>query len=50
MESGTVWINKHADLAPHIPFAGAKMSGIGAELGQEGLAEFTQIQVINIAQ
>jgi acyl-CoA reductase-like NAD-dependent aldehyde dehydrogenase len=50
MESGTVWINKHADLAPHIPFAGAKSSGISAELGEEGLAEFTQIQVINIAQ
>ncbi len=24
MESGTVWVNKHADLAPNIPFGGAK--------------------------
>ena len=50
MESGTVWVNKHADLAPNIPFGGAKGSGIGVELGEEGLAEFTQLQVINVAR
>jgi acyl-CoA reductase-like NAD-dependent aldehyde dehydrogenase len=32
-----------------VPFGGAKNSGIGRELGEEGLAEFTQLQVINIA-
>jgi acyl-CoA reductase-like NAD-dependent aldehyde dehydrogenase len=50
MDSGTVWINKHAELAPNIPFGGAKMSGIGTELGEEGLAEFTQLHVINMAR
>ena len=50
MASGTVWINKHADLAPNIPFGGSGQSGIGSELGEEGLAEFTQLQVINIAR
>jgi acyl-CoA reductase-like NAD-dependent aldehyde dehydrogenase len=50
MESGTVWINKHAELAPNIPFGGAKFSGLGVELGEEGLAEFTQLQVINMAR
>ena len=50
MESGTVWINKHAELDPGIPFGGAKTSGIGAELGEAGLAEFTQMQVINMAR
>jgi acyl-CoA reductase-like NAD-dependent aldehyde dehydrogenase len=49
MDAGTVWINKHLDLAPNIPFGGAKQSGLGAELGEEGLAEFTQLQVINAA-
>jgi acyl-CoA reductase-like NAD-dependent aldehyde dehydrogenase len=49
MESGTVWINKHAELDPGIPFGGAKLSGIGSELGEAGLAEFTQAQVINMA-
>jgi len=50
MEAGTVWINKHADLAPNVPFGGAKFSGLGTELGEEGLAEFTQVQVINAAR
>jgi acyl-CoA reductase-like NAD-dependent aldehyde dehydrogenase len=50
MESGSVWVNKHADLAPNIPFGGAKGSGIGVELGEEGLNEFTQLQVINVAR
>ena len=50
MDTGTVWINKHADLAPNIPFGGAKLSGVGNELGEEGLAEFTQLHVINIAR
>jgi acyl-CoA reductase-like NAD-dependent aldehyde dehydrogenase len=50
MNSGTVWVNKHADIQPNIPFGGAKQSGLGVELGEEGLAEFTQIQVINIAR
>jgi acyl-CoA reductase-like NAD-dependent aldehyde dehydrogenase len=47
IEAGTVWINKHLDMAPHIPFGGAKHSGIGTEFAEEGLAEFTQLQIIN---
>ena len=50
MDTGTVWINKHADLAPNVPFGGAKMSGLGTELGQHGLEEFTQLAVINMAR
>lgn len=50
MEAGTVWINKHLDFGPSIPFGGAKQSGLGVEFAEEGLAEFTQIQVINEAR
>ncbi len=50
IEAGTVWINKHLDMAPHIPFGGAKQSGIGTEFAEEGLAEFTQLQIINEAR
>ena len=49
LDAGTVWINKHSELASHIPFGGAKQSGLGVERGEEGLAEFTQLQVINAA-
>ena len=50
IESGTVWVNKHLDLPPDIPFGGAKQSGLGIENGQEGLEEFTQARVVNMAK
>lgn len=48
LECGTVWINGHAEVLPHAPFGGCKMSGFGVEFGQEGLLEYTTIQVVNI--
>jgi acyl-CoA reductase-like NAD-dependent aldehyde dehydrogenase len=50
INSGTVWVNKHLDTGPDIPFAGAKQSGIGVEQGQEGLEAFTQATIINMAK
>jgi acyl-CoA reductase-like NAD-dependent aldehyde dehydrogenase len=50
INSGTVWVNKHLDVGPDTPFAGAKQSGIGVEMGQEGLQEFTQATIINMAK
>jgi acyl-CoA reductase-like NAD-dependent aldehyde dehydrogenase len=50
LDAGTVWVNKHAELDPGIPFGGAKQSGLGTELGHEGLNEFTQLKIINIAR
>jgi acyl-CoA reductase-like NAD-dependent aldehyde dehydrogenase len=49
LEAGTVWINKHAEIAPHIPMGGIKSSGIGVEFGEEGLAAYTTIKIINAA-
>ena len=46
MECGSVWINKHGAIQPNAPFGGVKQSGIGTEFGEEGLAEYTDIQVI----
>ena len=45
-----VWVNKHLDVGPDIPFIGAKQSGLGAELGQEGHEEFTPATIINMAK
>lgn len=50
IEAGTVWVNKHGELDPSIPFGGAKQSGLGTELGRAGLEEFTQRKVINLAR
>ena len=48
METGTVWINQNLANGPHIPFAGAKQSGMGMENGLEGLLEYTQAKSIFI--
>jgi acyl-CoA reductase-like NAD-dependent aldehyde dehydrogenase len=49
LEAGTVYINKHAEIAPHVPFGGIKCSGLGVEFGQEGLEAYTTIKIINAA-
>jgi acyl-CoA reductase-like NAD-dependent aldehyde dehydrogenase len=49
IESGTVWVNKTLDIPFDVPLRGAKQSGIGAESGQEGLEEYTQAKIINVA-
>jgi len=48
LECGTAWVNRHAAIAPNVPMGGVKASGIGVEFGEEGLAEYTDIQVISI--
>lgn len=50
IEAGTVWVNQQLNIGPHIPMAGFKGSGLGVEQSIEGLAEYTQMQVINVAR
>ncbi len=49
IESGSVWVNQQLNIGPHIPMAGFKASGLGVEQSIERLAEYTQMQVINVA-
>lgn len=49
IDAGTVWINQHLAMDPAIPFRGARQSGLGGELGQAGLEEYTQAYVVNSA-
>jgi acyl-CoA reductase-like NAD-dependent aldehyde dehydrogenase len=46
MQCGSVWINKHGAIQPNAPFGGVKKSGLGVEFGEDGLAEYTDIQVV----
>jgi acyl-CoA reductase-like NAD-dependent aldehyde dehydrogenase len=48
--SGTVWVNRHMVVDPSVPFRGARQSGLGAELGDAGIREFTQAQVVSISK
>ncbi len=50
IQSGSVWVNQHINIGPHIPMAGFKSSGIGVEQSAEGFEEYTQVQVLNIAK
>jgi acyl-CoA reductase-like NAD-dependent aldehyde dehydrogenase len=47
VDTGTVWINCHMNVSFDIPLGGAKQSGIGLQLGQEGIEEFTQMKIIS---
>lgn len=48
VNSGTVWVNQHMAIEAGIPFRGAKQSGLGGELGQAGLDEYSQAHIVNI--
>jgi acyl-CoA reductase-like NAD-dependent aldehyde dehydrogenase len=47
LECGSVWINGHGQIMPHIPFGGIKQSGMGVEFGEEGLLEYTTSQAMH---
>jgi acyl-CoA reductase-like NAD-dependent aldehyde dehydrogenase len=46
IDAGTVWINEYHLLSAAAPRGGFKKSGIGRELGLEGIMEFTQTRHI----
>ena len=46
IEAGTVWINEYHLLSAAAPRGGFKMSGLGRELGLEGILEYTQTRHI----
>ena len=47
IKAGTVWINSyHTAGIPHMPFGGYKQSGIGRELGQEGMEGFMETKSV----
>jgi acyl-CoA reductase-like NAD-dependent aldehyde dehydrogenase len=49
IEAGTVTVNKLIEFHPKIPFGGAKASGFGVENTEQGLAEFGQVQILDVA-
>jgi len=46
---GTVWINCYDVLEACVPFGGYRQSGNGRELGEAGLAQYTETKTITIA-
>lgn len=48
IQAGTVWVNKHGELSPAVPFSGSKHSGMGTDFSDDGLKGFCQPVVINV--
>jgi acyl-CoA reductase-like NAD-dependent aldehyde dehydrogenase len=48
LKAGTVWINIWNKSFPEIPVGGTKESGVGRELGIEGLEEFTVVKGVHV--
>jgi len=47
MRTGTVWINDYHLISPERPFGGYKQSGIGRELGINGLRAYQQVKHVH---
>jgi acyl-CoA reductase-like NAD-dependent aldehyde dehydrogenase len=43
-QAGTVWTNTWMDGFPEVTFGGVKQSGLGREIGRQGLEEFMEIK------
>ncbi|ERH11130.1 MAG: NAD-dependent aldehyde dehydrogenase [halophilic archaeon J07HX64] len=48
IEAGTVWVNTYNDLLDPGPHGGYKQSGIGRELAEEALDDYTQTKQVKI--
>ncbi|KAM5344179.1 hypothetical protein ACJ41O_012716 [Fusarium nematophilum] len=47
LEVGNVWVNTHMELRPDAAFCGHKLSGVGSELGVNGLKAYCNAQTIH---
>jgi aldehyde dehydrogenase (NAD+) len=48
VRAGTVWVNCYNILDPRAPFGGFKQSGIGRELGEYGLQQYTEVKTVTV--
>jgi aldehyde dehydrogenase (NAD+) len=48
LKAGTVWVNCYNLIHHQLPFGGFKESGIGRELGEAALANYTQAKTVSI--
>lgn len=44
LDAGTIWINEYHLLSPAMPFGGLKESGLGREMGKEGLMNYLEVK------
>jgi aldehyde dehydrogenase (NAD+) len=49
VRAGTVWVNCYDVFDAAAPFGGFKQSGIGRELGEYGLQQYTEVKTVTVA-
>jgi aldehyde dehydrogenase (NAD+) len=49
VKAGTVWVNCYDVFDAAAPFGGFKMSGMGRELGEEGLKAYLETKTVTVA-
>ncbi|TXT13582.1 hypothetical protein VHUM_00949 [Vanrija humicola] len=48
LHAGTVWVNCFNELHSQVPFGGYKSSGLGRELGEYALENYTEIKAVHV--
>ncbi|KAF7563344.1 hypothetical protein G7046_g775 [Stylonectria norvegica] len=48
LEAGMVWVNSSNDSDVRVPFGGIKESGLGRELGEEGLRGYYTVKAVHV--
>jgi len=48
VRAGYIWVNTYGGILPETPYGGFKQSGMGKELGEEGLDNYLETKTINI--
>lgn len=48
LEAGMVWVNSSNDSDVRVPFGGVKESGIGRELGEDGLRGYYSVKAVHV--
>ncbi|CUM66801.1 uncharacterized protein PRCAT00004483001 [Priceomyces carsonii] len=49
LRAGTVWVNTYNDFHAMVPFGGYNQSGIGREMGEEVMHNYTQVKAVRAA-
>ncbi|CUM45772.1 uncharacterized protein AC631_05443 [Debaryomyces fabryi] len=48
LKAGTIWVNTYNDFHPMVPFGGYNQSGMGREMGEEVLQNYTQTKAVRM--
>lgn len=48
IKAGYLWINTYGGIIPQTPYGGFKQSGIGKELGREGIENYLETKTVNV--